>query len=365
MSSSQVALKVQPAELAPGARPMIADERRSAEIARAAINNIKKWRLPATPSFFELCFLYAGGEKPSLIQAVREILSKSETLTKKDAEALYIRFIGGGDIAERIGSVGLSLDGQVSQVCDAIDSAVYATSTHQSDVAKVRGSLQAARKGDELKFIAGQLAQAIGTFKQINYELEGRLKSSKQDIEQLQKNLKAIRLEAQTDALTGLTNRRAFDRLLASTLEGFKKSHEPLAFIMCDVDHFRKFNNKWGHLVGDQVLRLVGQVLHASFKGQDIVARYGGEEFAIVLPNTTLVDACTVAEQVRRKVMSSHLRNRNTGVDMGQVTLSMGVAAAGQSDTPEWLIARADGCLYSAKQRGRNRIVCEADRQTV
>jgi diguanylate cyclase len=128
---------------------------------------------------------------------------------------------------------------------------------------------------------------------------------------------------------------------------------------MCDVDHFRTFNNTWGHLVGDQVLRLVAQVLRASFKGQDVVARYGGEEFAIVLPNTALANARILAEQVRCKVMANHVRNRSTGVDMGQVTLSIGIAEAGPADTAESLIGRADSCLYAAKNGGRNRVVCQ------
>ena len=103
-----------------------------------------------------------------------------------------------------------------------------------------------------------------------------------------------------------------------------------MSLIMTDIDHFKSFNDTWGHLTGDQVLRLVAMSMKQNVKGQDIAARYGGEEFAVVLPNTVLRSALTVADHIRRAVMSKELMKRSTGENLGRVTVSVGVATRAQ-----------------------------------
>ena len=114
-----------------------------------------------------------------------------------------------------------------------------------------------------------------------------RLSMSKNEISNLQQSLEAIRAESLTDPLTGLGNRKYFDRSIEMAVQnGDRAKGEPLSLLMFDIDHFKSFNDSYGHLTGDQVLRLVGMSLKQTIKGQDITARYGGEEFAVVLPNT-------------------------------------------------------------------------------
>jgi diguanylate cyclase len=136
---------------------------------------------------------------------------------------------------------------------------------------------------------------------------------------------------------------------------------EPLSLLMLDIDHFKSFNDNYGHLTGDQVLRLVGISMRQTIKGQDITARYGGEEFAVVLPNTPLRQALTVADHIRRAVMAKELKKKSTGELLGRVTLSVGVSTLQPGDDMDALIGRADACLYAAKRNGRNRVVCEVD----
>lgn len=119
--------------------------------------------------------------------------------------------------------------------------------------------------------------------------------TSKQQISSLQHSLEAIRTESLTDPLTSLGNRKFFDRALEGAVVHAAESGEPLSLLMLDIDHFKSFNDNYGHLTGDQVLRLVAMSLKQTIKGQDITARYGGEEFAVVLPNTALrpgIDGC-------------------------------------------------------------------------
>jgi diguanylate cyclase len=131
--------------------------------------------------------------------------------------------------------------------------------------------------------------------------------------------------------------------------------------MLTDIDHFKAFNDNFGHLTGDQVLRLVAMAVKHNVKGKDTAARYGGEEFAVVLPNTALRAAVTVAEHIRRAVMAKELMKRSTGEQLGGITISIGVAALRKGDSGQSLIERADICLYAAKRHGRNRVMCEAD----
>jgi diguanylate cyclase len=194
-----------------------------------------------------------------------------------------------------------------------------------------------------------------------NKKLEARLSASKQEIEQLQQNLETVRTESLTDPLTTLANRKFFDQELARVIAEAKEKNEPLSLLMTDVDHFKSFNDKYGHVTGDQVLRLVAISVKQNVKGQDIAARYGGEEFAVALPNTALQSAITVADHIRAAIMTKELMKRSSGERLGRVTISIGAAVLRPDDTPQALIERADECLYAAKRHGRNRVICESD----
>src|SRR5439155_8965313 len=113
--------------------------------------------------------------------------------------------------------------------------------------------------------------------------------------------------------LTELANRKHFDETIEAAVHASDQRGEPLSLLMIDIDHFKSFNDTFGHTTGDQVLRLVAMSLKQNIKGQDLAARYGGEEFAIVLPNTPLKNALKVADQIRRIVMAKELRKKSTG----------------------------------------------------
>jgi diguanylate cyclase len=205
------------------------------------------------------------------------------------------------------------------------------------------------------------LVHATKEMEHTNYSLEARLKASKQEINQLQENLEAVRNESLTDPLTSLANRKYFDQAIEHAIAEAKESGEPLSLMLTDIDHFKKFNDTFGHLTGDQVLRLVALSVKQNVKGQDVSARYGGEEFAVILPATALRQAITVADHIRRAVMTKELMKRSTGEHLGRVTVSIGVASYHPGETAQLFIERADACLYAAKHAGRNRVICETD----
>ena len=199
------------------------------------------------------------------------------------------------------------------------------------------------------------LVASTKEMQETNKALEARLATSKLQINNLQHSLDAIRNESLTDPLTSLGNRKFFDRAIDNAIQNAIETAEPLTLLMLDIDHFKSFNDNYGHLTGDQVLRLVALSLKQTIKGQDITARYGGEEFAVVLPNTALRQALTVADNIRRAVMSKQLKKKSTGEILGRVTISVGVSMLQPGDDRDRLIERADACLYAAKRDLRSR----------
>jgi diguanylate cyclase len=130
---------------------------------------------------------------------------------------------------------------------------------------------------------------------------------------------------------------------------------------MLDIDYFKKFNDQYGHQVGDEVLRIVGAHLKKNLKGKDFPARYGGEEFIVLLPDTKLDKAYIVSEQIRDNISKKRLKIKKTGQVLGNITASLGVSEIREEDTAISVVERADSALYLAKNSGRNNVKSEKD----
>jgi len=337
------------------------EHERTMAFAEIALGQIKALRQPAIPRNYEIWYTYATGYNPSLNQTVNETLAREGTLSTKDLEEIYDTYLSPHRLTDRIDTVGAKVVDEIEQVMAMIDAAVGSTSSYTESLVDVSQKLGSAADRDGLRAIVESLVCSTREVEQTNFSLEERLKASKQEIIQLQENLETVRNESLTDPLTGLANRKYFDQMLERAAVETKPNDEPLSLMLTDIDHFKKFNDTYGHLTGDQVLRLVAQAVKQNVKGQDIAARYGREEFAIILPNTGLRQALTVADHIRRGVVSKELIKRSTGENLGRVTISVGVAMLHQGEALQGLIERADACLYAAKRNGRNQVICETD----
>jgi diguanylate cyclase len=184
--------------------------------------------------------------------------------------------------------------------------------------------------------------------------LEAQLTASAAEVTRLRADVDHALAESRTDALTGLPNRKAFAACLAA--HAADPEAAPLSLLFCDIDHFKRFNDSWGHRLGDEVLRLVGMSLDRHTRGHGLAARYGGEEFVVVLPRHDRAAAARLAETLRGFVASRVVRARQTNRDVGRITMSLGVAERRPNEPPDHLIERADAALYRAKDAGRNRV---------
>jgi diguanylate cyclase len=337
------------------------EHERTLPFAEIAISQIKALRQPASPRNYEVWYAYATGYIPSLNQTINETLAKKGNLTEDDLEQVYGSYLSPTRPTEKIDNVGARVMDEINQVMTMIDAAAGSASSYGESLTDATARLNGAKDREGIRAIVEGLVQSANEMQRSNEALEARLSASKQEISQLQENLETVRTESLTDPLTGLSNRKFFDQSLAKLISGATEHSEPLSLVMTDIDHFKMFNDTWGHLTGDQVLRLVAMSVKHNVKGQDIASRYGGEEFAVILPNTVLRSALTVADHIRRAVMSKELLKRSTGQNLGRVTISLGVAQLHRGDSAQSLIARADACLYAAKRNGRNRVICETD----
>jgi diguanylate cyclase len=190
--------------------------------------------------------------------------------------------------------------------------------------------------------------------------LQAQVEGSTQEIVELREKLEVSRKEALTDALTGLANRKCFDERLLAASKTADDDGEPLCLVLADIDSFKQLNDRFGHGFGDQVLKLVAHTLVQGIKGRDTAARFGGEEFALILPNTPLQGAVTVAENMRKAIAAKKLARKGESKTIGTVTLSFGVTQYGPGEPLDILVRRADELLYRAKRLGRNRVIAEA-----
>jgi diguanylate cyclase (GGDEF)-like protein len=190
-------------------------------------------------------------------------------------------------------------------------------------------------QNEELERVHAQLQQAHQELATLNAEL-------------LEAN-RALAQAAVTDGLTGLKNHRAFQEALHSAARMAERLQQPMSLVMFDIDHFKQFNDRFGHPAGDELLRQVAQVLRESARAYDVAARYGGEEFALLLPNTTLEQAVQVAERLRQQIRA--IENRHA-----PVSASFGVATYRHGTPPATLVYEADAALYRAKRNGRDQV---------
>jgi diguanylate cyclase len=342
-----------------------ADKDRSQALATQAMAWLAQHGLPPAPDNFEIAFAYIAAENPELKRTVDELIAKNCTLDSKIMGILRQRYFRGGRHEDAIADLGAKISGELDSVLKSLEAATHDQSAYGRTLSKASGELGGHLSSNALKSMIDQVVAATRTMEARSKTLELQLQNSSREVGELRQRLETVRRESLLDPLTGIANRKAFDTELKASVGRSVETGEPVTLVMCDIDHFKTFNDTWGHQTGDQVLRLVANCLSENVKGRDTAARYGGEEFAVILPQTSLADAVGLADQIRGKVESKKLVKKSTGDILGMITISMGVAQYDPKESLDEFVARADTCLYAAKHAGRNRVVCEADRAVI
>lgn len=329
------------------------------EIGAEVIRALDSMNIPPKPEYYQVWFSHLESSNDALstdIQSKIEGEGKVDEYFLKAIHEQYFELAHPPKQIEHFATQMLNETNTLQRLSEVFNSNTQQFSSDLQDASQSVAGLSG--DNDASAKLLGSLADIAQSAIARSAELEKDLSTASQKIEKLQSSIESIAEDAKTDFLTKLNNRRYFDSTITQLISAAESEDTPLCMIVADIDHFKVFNDKWGHPVGDQVLKLVADVLQENVKGQDLLSRYGGEEFALALPNTSLEDAMKVADNIRVAVTKRKLINRSNNQSLGRVSMSFGVAALRDNWPAEKLYKAADSALYEAKENGRNRVEC-------
>lgn len=328
------------------------ETRDAAALLKKAVPLMMRHDIPPNPVHYALWYTYSKGLEPELNRRLDKTVADFDSFPPETAVKLFREFIIHDELEEaRAGQQ------QVIELVDDIESNVSFSITGSSNYQiSLEHGLAALQEPviDDLPGVLTELQESTQLMQDQQTKFLYRLNSAQEEIKILRSQLERAHIAATLDNLTQVFNRNAFSRLLEQALQA---GHEGLALVMLDIDHFKQFNDQYGHPLGDRVLQHVGQLLREALPARAIAARYGGEEFCIILRDCfDAANAHAFAEQLRVKIQTLRIKVRRTDEVLDSITASFGFALAIPNDDLESLLTRADDALYQAKREGRNQV---------
>lgn len=327
-------------------------------------NTIKvmaEYKVLPTPKNYHLWYTYSAQSDANLTKVVDGMVSKNMTFNEEISDKLYEKFFSAEKELKAVMETGATFQQELKKIVSVLKEAGDNSSLHTQSLMDHMNTLSDFEGAEELKDIIKVVINDTDKMREQSSKLETKLEESTFKIERLQDNLDNARMESRTDALTNIGNRKFFDEKLTEFIVNHDKLGHDLCLILCDIDFFKKFNDNYGHQIGDQVLKVVAHVIKKELGVEGAAARYGGEEFGILMPKAKLGDALDIAERIRSVISKRIIKNKATGANFGKITMSFGVASYNDCPSAEVLIENADAALYLAKNNGRNRVQSELD----
>jgi diguanylate cyclase len=326
-------------------------------LTRKAVAQMEKHKVWPTPLNYELWMHYIASPESELAAEIDGLVKQQQPITEAVSEDLAARYLTRNRLSEEIRDAGDQLTRELASVTLAIEKAQASNAAYGRTLAGASKDLNTGPQADAVKKMVDNLAAATKRVQRENSTLEQRLSASTEEVERLRENLEQVRRDAMTDGLTNLANRKSFDEGLLSACAKAQANGQPVALAVIDIDHFKRFNDTWGHQTGDQVLRYVASVIgRVGSTAPRLAARYGGEEFALIFPGETAASVTPLLEEIREEIASRLLKRRSTDEDLGAVTISIGLAEREGGESATQLVERADAALYASKRGGRNRL---------
>jgi diguanylate cyclase len=326
--------------------------------ADAAIRAIRAHGLQITTQTFSVFYEYGRGIDARLIQAVDARLAEHRPVTREDIGRIYDRFVTDAAEVQDVRDVSDRMQETLGTLQTLVQTVTADASNFNAEIRRA-ASRFAAQECTVAELVQTLLAETRDIGARTS-RIEVQLEANAQMMQTMQRSLAETRREAATDSLTGLANRHGLDQTLQAEAEKADAEGTPLSLVLLDLDHFKAINDRWGHVVGDEVLKLVGKTLNIHMRRVDLAARYGGEEFAVLLPGLVIEAAAGVADRIRQSLADYKFVLRSSGKPIGQITLSAGAAAYAPGELVTRLLERADAALYKAKRAGRNRVEAAA-----
>lgn len=334
------------------------DMQQAVAFAHAAVATMARHGIPPTPVNFTVWYEYHSGRDPGLNHAIDMWVASGKPFTPEAILDLYETYLSPARMFSASRETAARLESVMDALREHIGEAEEGTRAYGDKLAHFSGRLNAPpASAPALGPLVGAILSETRAMQERNEALEARLQETTSEVSELRRNFEQARRESLTDPLTGLANRKSFEQALADHARHAVDNREALSLLMIDIDHFKRFNDHHGHHTGDTVLQLVARMLSDNVKGQDLACRYGGEEFAVLLPRTRLDQAVALGNGLRKTISERKLVKRNSGEDLGRITISAGVAEYGAGEALARFVERADAALYAAKRGGRNRVM--------
>jgi diguanylate cyclase len=314
-----------------------------------------KHKISAIPTNYALWYTYVSNQSPELKTAIDHVLDNKMKFSETKTKELYRNYvaeseeISAWELRQSVEAMLIELSQSLQDTRSETTSFKETMDNCVDDLAKVE------KEGlsiEEVMTFVRNLVKDTQNIRRSTISFNAALIDAQTEIEGLRGQLEKSQQDALYDALTGLCNRRYFDEELAT-----QSLKSDLCLMIIDLDHFKKINDNYGHVMGDLVLKAAAKKLQSTCRDSAQVFRFGGEEFAIIVPNSNFAKARSMAESMRKAIEKIGVKDKRTGEVLGDITASIGVAELTKSMNPLALIEKADKQLYEAKRLGRNRVM--------
>lgn len=333
------------------------DSGQAANYLRQAIPTMIKHNIVPNPLNYTLWYSYFSNDFPELNKQLDQTIERYGTCPSKVGESLFIQYVSqlDDDKTAELENFQNAFSHLVNNLNDSMDSTSKQTSGYSTALKNNISVLESCELDDSVKPILDELNANANALSAAHEKFQSDLSVAQSEINLLKNELEESQRDANTDPLTGLFNRRVFESIF-DQFEEERSEHDSIALIIMDIDKFKLFNDTHGHLLGDQVLKFVGELLKSECPDSIVPVRFGGEEFAMLCPNYDMQKAFDVAEKIRSKLASLPFNSKKTNKLIPPITASFGVASKNSNEVLSQIVERADKALYAAKEAGRNQV---------
>lgn len=334
------------------------DLTKAVSLLKQILPEMQKRKIPTTPENYAVWYEYINGENKLLNEAIKDLDEAKATFSVDVHRDLYVKYIASAREAA-VNKLSETVKEIIYEFLSKIDNEEAGLSHYAETLSALSEDADKMSDISDIRSLISQLLEETKKREEATLSMQSSLESMASEMKKLRAEVARLNSEATTDALTKVNNRRAFDMEIETLVSSCKTESKLMSLLMIDIDHFKAFNDRFGHTIGDKVLRFVATLIKKNVKGNDSVSRFGGEEFAVLLPETDYAGAMTVAENIRERLAKQTLSDSAEKVQLGTITASIGVANYQYDEGSEDLIRRADECMYQAKRNGRNAVVGE------
>lgn len=329
----------------------------SVRYLRLTLPKMRSLGIPFTPKNYAVWYEYISGKTPQLNKAIDNLIETNAIFDNEANEDLFNNYVKEQILSQVIGGIRNETENILIRLLSELRIMQEGTDQFSNSLTESANTLESDVHADVLSQLIGNLLSEIDEVKNNNSSMENTLKSMTDEVVGLRVEMGKIHSASMSDSLTGIMNRGAFDTAITELIETSADGQTTFSLLFLDIDHFKKFNDTYGHISGDRVLQYVAAATKRGIKGKDMVARYGGEEFAVLLPDTPYKGAMAVAQSLCDRIGSKTLTKGETNKQtLGKITVSVGVSQFIPEDSQSSLVGRADKALYMAKDGGRNQV---------